>query len=61
MAGIVNKVCSMPELKDAAIAAANTLAGKEGLDREILSKLKRDLYKDIVRILSQPARLYSHL
>ena len=60
-AGIVHETCPLAELKDRAIAAASRLAGEEGLDRKTLSALKHDLYKDVVQVLSEPARFYSRL
>ena len=60
-AGIVDAVSPPAELRDAAIAAACRLAGKEGLDRRTLSTLKYDLYRNVVQFLSEPPRFYSVL
>ena len=60
-AGIVDEVCPLAELRDTAIAAAGKLAGRDGLDRRTLVALKRDLYRDVVRALAEPNRMYSLL
>ena len=60
-AGIVDEVCPLAELRDTAIAAAGKLAGREGLDRRTLVALKRDLYRDVLRALTEPNRMYSLL
>ena len=60
-AGIVDEVCPPAQLKGTAMAAANKLAGSEGLDRKTLTTLKRDLYRDVVQALTEPSRMYSLL
>ena len=60
-AGIVDEVAPLDHLKETAISAANRLAGSEGLDRKTLSTLKRDLYRDVVKALTEPPRVYSLL
>ncbi len=60
-AKIVNEVCSMEELRERAIAAGNRLAGKDGLDRKVLSSLKYDFYRDTYRSLMDPIQFYSPL
>ena len=60
-AGIVDEVCPLAQLKSVAMAAAVRLAGKDGLDRKTLSAIKHDLYRDVVRVLSEPTRTYSLL
>ena len=59
-AGIVNEVCSLEELKETAIAAANRLAG-EGLDRLTLSTIKHDLHRDVYKALLEPVMFYARL
>ena len=58
--GIVDEVAPPEELREAAITAANRLAGP-GLDRRTVSALKHDLYRDIVLAMSQPPKYYSHI
>jgi len=58
--GIVNEVSTLEKLEKSAISAANRLAG-EGLDRQTLTAIKRDMYYDVYRILSEPVRFYSQL
>ena len=60
-AGIVDEACAQPQLKKTALAAAVRLAGGDGLDRRTLTVLKRDLYRDAVRALTEPLRMYSLL
>ena len=60
-AKIVNEVCPVEELKVKAIAAGHRLAGKEGLDRKVLSSIKHDLYADTYKCLMEPIRFYSKL
>ena len=60
-AGIVDQVAPLTELRAAAIAAGDRLAGSEGLDRRTLSALKRDTYRNIVLHLSEPTKMYSLL
>lgn len=57
-AGIVNELSPPEELRSAAIQAAGRLAGR-GLDRNTVSTLKYDLYRDIVRAMSEPPSYYS--
>lgn len=59
-AGIINEVSTLEKLEKSAISAANRLAG-EGLDRQTLTAIKRDMYYDVYRILSEPVRFYSQL
>ena len=58
---IVDEVCPMSQLEERALAAADKLAGKEGLDRRTLAALKGDLYRDVYACLSEPVRFYSRL
>lgn len=51
----------MSQLEERALAAANKLAGKEGLDRRTLAAIKNDLYQDTVAALNEPVRFYSRL
>ena len=57
-AKIVDEVCPMSELEETALAAAGRLAGKEGLDREMLALIKRDLYWNTYNTLNEPAQWY---
>lgn len=58
---MVDEVCPMSQLEERALAAANKLAGKEGLDRRTLAAIKNDLYQDTVAALNEPVRFYSRL
>ena len=58
---MVDEVCPMSQLEERALAAANKLAGKEGLDRRTLTTIKSDLYRDTVAALNEPVRVYSRL
>ena len=58
---MVDEVCPMSQLEERALAAANKLAGKEGLDRRTLAAIKSDLYRDTVTALNEPVRFYSRL
>ena len=58
---MVDEVCPMSQLEERALAAANKLAGKEGLDRRTLAAIKSDLYRDTVAALNEPVRFYSRL
>lgn len=60
-AGIVDEVCPMSELEERALTAARKLAGKDGLDRQTLSSIKRDLYRDAYIVLNEPVKYYSRL
>ena len=60
-AGIVEETCPISQLQRVALAAAERLAGRDGLDRRTLSVLKQDLYRDAVKALSEPMRVYSLL
>ena len=58
---IVEEVCPVSKLEERAVAAANKLAGKEGLNRGTLSAIKQDLYRDTLASLNEPMRFYSRL
>ena len=58
---MVDEVCPMSQLEERALAAADRLAGKEGLDRTTLATIKHDLYRDTLATLNEPARFYSRL
>lgn len=58
---IVDEVCPMSQLEERALAAAEKLAGKEGLDRRTLATIKSDLYRDTLASLNEPVRFYSRL
>ena len=58
---MVDEVCPMSQLEERALAAADRLAGKEGLDRTTLATIKRDLYRDTLAALNEPVRFYSRL
>ena len=58
-AKIIDEVCSLSELEETALAAANRIAGKDGLDRRMLSSIKRNLYHDTCTTLSESVRFYS--
>ena len=60
-AGLVDEVCPLPQLRDSAVDAGERLAGSGGLDRRTLTALKRDLYRDVVQVLSEPPRFYSRI
>jgi enoyl-CoA hydratase/carnithine racemase len=60
-AGLVDKVCPPAQLRESAMAAGERLAGPGGLERRTLAALKRDLYRDVVQILSEPPRFYSRI
>ena len=60
-AGIVDEVAPLSELRETATAAGGKLAGPEGLDRRTLTALKRDLYRNVVQVLSEPPRFYSRI
>ena len=60
-AKIVDEICPVEELKEKAVAAGNRLAGEEGLNREILASIKRDLYRDAYKALMEPVRFHSSL
>ena len=60
-AKIVDEACPVEELKEKAIAAGNRLAGEEGLDWEILTSIKRDIYRDAYKALMKPMHFYSSL
>jgi len=51
----------MNKLLDTARAAALRLAGTDGLDRDTLTTLKRDLHRKAFTALSEPMRYYSKL
>ena len=57
----MQEVCPVEELKVKAIATGHRLAGKEGLNRKLLSAIKHDFYKDAYRALLEPTRYYSQL
>ena len=57
----MQEVCPTEELKVKAIATGHRLAGKEGLNRKVLSAIKYDFYKDVYRTLLEPTRYYSQL
>ena len=57
-AGIVDEVCPMSKLEEIALSAAVRLAGKDGLDRRILSAIKRDLYRDMCTVLNESVQFY---
>ena len=57
-AGIIDKVCPMSELEETALTAARKLAGKDGLDRQTLSSIKYDLYRDTCNVLKEPVQFY---
>lgn len=58
---MVQEICPVEQLKETAIAAGLRLAGKEGLDRKVLSTIKQDLYRDAYKSLSGPISFYSNL
>jgi enoyl-CoA hydratase/carnithine racemase len=58
---MVDEVCPMSQLEERALAAANKLAGKDGLDRRTVAAIKRDLYRDTLTSLNEPVRFYSRL
>ena len=60
-AKIVQEVCPAEELKVKAIATGHRLAGKNGLDREVLSAIKRDLYSETHKGLVEPAQFHSKI
>ena len=51
----------MEQLKEKAIAAGLRLAGKDGLDRKVLSTIKKDLHIKAYISLSGPVLVYSNL
>ena len=59
-AGIVDELAPPESLREAAITAANRLAGP-GLDRGAVSALKYDLYRDVVLALSEPPKYSSQI
>ena len=61
-AGLVDESCSLPELRERAIAAASRLAG-DGLDRGTVRVHKEDLYRETLRALNDPVmfQLNPHL
>ncbi len=58
---VVQETCPMEQLKEKAIAAGLRLAGKDGLDRKVLSTIKKDLYHDAYKSLMEPLNFYSSL
>ena len=58
---MVNEICPVEQLKEKAIAAGLRLAGKDGLDRKVLSSIKQDLYKDTYESMMGPVLFYSKL
>ena len=58
---MVNEICPVEQLKKKAIAAGLRLAGKDGLDRKVLSGIKKDLYRDAYKALLDPIYFYSSL
>ena len=58
---IVDEVCPMSQLEERALAVADKLAGKEGLDRRTLVAIKHDLYRDTYAALNEPVKFYSRL
>ena len=59
--GMINEVCRMESLKERAIAAGKRLAGKDGLNRNTLASIKRDLYRDTYKTLMEPILRFSKL
>ena len=60
-AKIVQEICPAEELRVKAIATGLRLAGKEGLDREVLSAIKRDFYFETHKSLLEPAQFHSKI
>ena len=58
---IINEACPIEQLLKRAIAAGQRLAGKDGLDRDTLSALKKDTYRDVCTALREPTRFYSKI
>lgn len=60
-AKIISKVCPVEELRETAVKTGLQLAGKDGLNRGVLSAIKHDMYKDTYTALMEPVRFYSNL
>jgi len=58
---IVQELCPADQLQERAVATALRLAGKEGLDRKVLSSFKKDLYHDVYISLLGQFYYYSKL
>ena len=58
---IVQEICPVEQLREKAIAAGLRRAGEDGLDRKVLSTIKKNLYSDAYGSLREPMKFYSHL
>ena len=58
---VVNEICPIEKLKEKAIEAGQQLAGKDGLNRKVLTAIKFGLYKDTYHSLMDSIQLYSAL